>query len=253
MDSRRFPTAFALVLVLPLSLASQDLPSQPDSPGQWQSTVSALADLQPKWEGSRFEEDGSVRAPSHFDVNQYFSVLDRLSMEPGWVLDYVYCDTGAGGSPRLYARRFDRQRLLACSDVQNPAGVLHHVKTDGSPEGFFQLVLLEVVGEQFYLYWHAHYDDHQVVCNREGIESILRGGAGFFGKTFSSKQKEAARRIDPVPRVELKEGKTKVEIVTFTKWGGFHKRRYELSRAFPHTFRAMVKTRLVEFQVGIIF
>jgi hypothetical protein len=44
----------------------------------------------------RLEQDAE-KTDQDFDVNQYFMVLDRLSMQPGYVLDYVYFSDGVGG------------------------------------------------------------------------------------------------------------------------------------------------------------
>ena len=44
-------------------------------------------------------------------------------------------------------------------------GYLDYVQTDGSEEGFFQLALLTLMGDQFYLWWHANYNDQQIMAS----------------------------------------------------------------------------------------
>ena len=123
-----------------------------ESPAAWQATAYGLASLQlnlePGWGFDRLEVE---KPGSGWDVNRYFAVLDRLSVEQGFILDWVYCFDGTGGSPKLYARPEGQPPLTSCSEVQNPDEYLDHIKTDGSKEGFFQLVLLKVVAEQFFL------------------------------------------------------------------------------------------------------
>ena len=176
----------SLTLFLPAVLLS--LAGEPDStPVQvsaaWQSTVDDLAMLQGRLETpdhSVWDGDGA-RTGEEFDVNEYFSVLDRLSMEEGYVLDYVYCLTNADGSPRLYARPKDQQRLATCSELDASANYLDRIRTDDTEEG------------------------------------------------------------------------ATVEIVTFTNWGGFSRRTYEIDRSFPHTILDSGSHVLVEYQIGIIF
>ncbi|MBN1815404.1 MAG: hypothetical protein JXA14_26465, partial [Anaerolineae bacterium] len=116
----------------------------------------------------------------------------------------------------------------------------------------FQFVLLQVVGGQFYLYWHAGYYDDAVICDRETIESIVSADGGF-GQPFSSQQKKAARAIDPAPVVEMEEDAVVVEVVMFSMWGGFSRETYTISRSFPHTILGSDHEVLVEYDCGIMF
>jgi hypothetical protein len=201
------------------------------------------------------DQDGAIRPSGAFDVQQYFSVLDRLSMEAGYLLGFVYCQDPpppVGGSPRLYARQADQEPFTACTEVPEPAAYLRHIETDGSEEGFFQLALLKVVAEQFYLYWHANYDDDRVICSQEAMETLFRTCCGP-GRPLSSTQIAAARGIDATPNVEFGKDSVTVKLVTFTKWGGFFRETFEMDRDFPHAPLVQRKELLVEYQVGIIF
>ena len=91
-DRRRIHRVIVAAVVL-LSVACWLIPKQPTPPSAaWRSTVGDLATLQNGLElPDHFRDQNATRTGDEFDVNEYFSVLDRLSMEPGYVLDYVYC------------------------------------------------------------------------------------------------------------------------------------------------------------------
>jgi hypothetical protein len=219
----------------------------------WQSTVDELSALQsglkiPK----HLTDENAARTGEEFDVNAYFTVLDHLSMEPGYVLDYVYCYDGMGGYPRLYARHEDEPRFVTCGDFRGDRDdYLAHVQTDDTEEGFFQFALLHVVGGQFYLYWHAGYYDDRVVCDRETVDAIVATDGGC--DPFSAQQRRAARAIAPAPVVEIGDETVTVEIVTFSKWGGFSRETVEVDRSFPHTILDSDSEVLVEYECGIVF
>jgi hypothetical protein len=254
MGDRKLMHRVIVVAIVFLSIACGPIfnPTLPSA--AWQSTVDELSALQSGLEfPDHFEDENATRTGEEFDVNDYFTVLDRLSMESGYVLDYVYCYDGMGGYPRLYAQPEDQPRLLTCGDFRGDRGdYLAHVQTDDTEEGFFQFVLLQAVAGQFYLYWHAGYYDDVVICDRDALESIVSGD-GVFGEPFSGKQKREARAIDPSPVVELGDEVVTVKIVTFSNWGGFTQETYEIDRDFPHTILNSDYQVLVEYDCGIMF
>ena len=58
---------------------------------------------------------------------------------------------------------------------------LAYVETDGTDEGYFQLVLLHLLGEGFDIYWHAAYGDLAVVCERAATEKAIEAQTGDHG------------------------------------------------------------------------
>ena len=252
----------------PLPTSTPDIPSSE----AWQATVDALVALH-RSAGSTPEhlrKENAVRTGDEFDVNAYFTVLDHLSMEPGYTLDYVYCYDGSGfaGFPKLYARpdvvptkaattdtppTGDQPWYLTCSDVSGDAdSYLAHVQVDGTEEGFFQFVVLRMMGGQFYLHWHAGYYDAAVVCDRETVESIISAD-GSYGQPFSAEQKQVARAIDPAPVVEMEDDVVTVKVVVFSKWGGFKRGTFKIGRNFPHATLESEFETLVEYDCGIMF
>lgn len=113
--------------------------------------ISSEAKLPEDWE----ERLNAGKKPGDFDPNRFFSVLKRLSMEPGFLLDYVYAYDYAGGYPLLYALRSGAQPIGSpvSPEVERPApDPFLHLRTDGTPKSFFELTVLRIMGEQFYLW-----------------------------------------------------------------------------------------------------
>ena len=67
------------------------------------------------------QTEEAVEDGTEFDPNRYFEVFNRLSMEPGYTLDYVYTYDGMGGYPTLFTRKVDAQPFLSWNDV--PTGM----------------------------------------------------------------------------------------------------------------------------------
>ena len=124
--------------------------------------------------GAIFQENLEA-AGMRFDANEYFNVLTHLKPEEGYVLDYAYFAPGGDGLPRVYARPEDEPAsgYSAEFDESEIGKFLEHIQTDGTEQGFFELVLLSIMGEQFYLAWHANYNDWEVVASQERLEEIV--------------------------------------------------------------------------------
>ena len=201
------------------------------------------------------------KAEGDFDVNLYFTVLDRLSMEPGYILDYVYYYDEWGGEPDLYARRDDQRSYKnygEFSDAGNGVNrseredyYLSHIVADGSPESFFQFALLLIQGEQFYLFWHALYNDARIVCDLEDARAILEDldyEQSAIGEVLAE-----FGEIDLAPIVSMNEDRVQVDVVIFTEWGGFIRESVTMKREFPHEILDEEAEVLVPYNCGIIF
>lgn len=226
----------------------------------WQEVVDAFAGLNGSQDlPDHLMQEDAEKNGSEFDVNEYFAVLDHLSMEPGYVLDYVYIYDGMGGYPVLFARPEDHPApatyaeyaaALEAGDVD--ADYPSRIQADGTEEGFFQFVVLNEIGGQFYLFWHANYFDTVIVCDPETIEDIV-SRPDDYGNPFTRKQKREARAIDPAPVVEMGDDSVMVQVITFSDWGGFGRGTYKISKSFPHTILDSDFEVLVEYDCGIMF
>jgi hypothetical protein len=205
-----------------------------------------------------------VRRGQGFDVNRYFSVLPHLSMEPGYVLDYAYSDR-----PHIYARRVDAERCLVPEKVwdlggkrteaehwlaysHGAFGYHHHIYVDDTEEGFFQLVLLVIMGGQFYLVWHGAYNDSTIVCTHGALDSLLSDDEGSLSARFARVSREA-RAFNLAPCVKIGEDEVVVRVVLFTGWGGLQRWSYVIRRAFPHRILSRKVQTLVEYDCGVWF
>ncbi|KQC15523.1 MAG: hypothetical protein APR56_00750 [Methanosaeta sp. SDB] len=207
--------------------------------------------------------EDAEKVEGDFDVGLYFTILDQLSMKGGRVLDYVYHYAGIGGAPVLYARKAvvppyrNYSEYLAAEATAEPEEredyYLRFVDTGGTPEGFFQLTLLMIQGEQFYQFWHAAYNDDRIVSDLEDARASL--GGGWVGVDESTVEGLLADlgKFDLAPVVSMGRDLVKVEVVAFTKWGGFVKRSIVMEREFPHLILEEKSEVLVPYECGILF
>jgi hypothetical protein len=156
-----------------------------------------------------------VKTGEEFDVNEYWDVLTHLSVQQGYVLDYVYSMDGhlMAGRPIVYARPKTDPPYRTSAEWSQGAGDTAHsnwadeylnwVRTDGTPEGFVELIVLQIMGDQFYLYQHTAYHDARVICNNAQLVEILSELPVCTGRDqycITKKQKRQAHsiRADPV-------------------------------------------------------
>lgn len=253
---------WVVLSMLSCSLVTGEKPTvEPTVSPSWQETVDALDALtQDLGLPQHLMQKDGVKTGEEFDVATYFTVLDHLSMEPGYVLDYVYRYDGMGGMPVLYARPADQppyatyQAYADASPDAEADSYLEHVRVDDTEEGYFQFVLLRLMGNQFYLFWHAAYNDIRPVCSRATLDEILTDRANKgYGLEMPAEDRRAAERLDLEPQVVLDEETARVRLVTFTLWGGFIEQTYTIRRAFPHEILDIEETTLIEYDCGIMF
>jgi hypothetical protein len=240
---KKYVSAQLLLLVLVITacgfVGPPDSGTSPSAFATLQSVVDDMAALTRELEPpEHLLQEEAMKTGDEFDVNAYFQVLDRLSMEPRYVLDYVYRYDELGGEPVLYARRADEPAHATYADyvqaVDEPRDAyLDHVQVDGTEESFFQLIVLRIMGPQFYLWWHGNHNDTTIIADRARLPDLLSTTEEFCGPLSPDTQQQAnALNFDPV--VELQDTVALVEVVTFTKWGGFMRTSYSISRSFPH-------------------
>jgi hypothetical protein len=200
--------------------------------------------------------DTPVETGAEFDPNQYFTALPRLSMEPGHTLDYVYTYDGMGGYPTMYAREDVWAPFLSSADLRPGLdNYLNHVIVEDTPEGYLQYAILAASAEQFYLFWHANYNDQQIVCTKQALKDIVKSLNSYdFGVPITAAERRQALAISSVsPVVTLTEQTATVELVTFTRWGGFYRTTFTIDRTFPHFIVDVQQEQLASYNCGISF
>lgn len=220
--------------------------------------VSAVHGLQPTGAIPKSLLEMGVKQGDEFDVNEYFNVLTHLSMQEGYSLDYVYQLDGLGAFPILYARPADQPAYASAHDL--PAGFewteYHsHLVIDEVAQGYFEFVVMNIMAGQFYLDWHANYNDTQIVCDADEVLSIIEDiNDDGFGIAFDASQRRQARAMNGIePLVKLTDDTALVEIIVFTKWGGFYRWTHTINRSFPHAVIDVQTENLVPYDCGIMF
>jgi hypothetical protein len=222
------------------------------------ATVDAMSALTAALElPGNFQEQNPVKTGDEFDVMEYFGVLDHLTMLPGYALDYVYHYDGMGGTPILYVRPIaqlpyaSESELYAAGDAPS---FLDFIQTDGTPESYFQFVVLSFMGDQFYQFWHSNYNDSQIVCEKIDVNDIVASLDGNFGYRISIPSRIKAALLKNVgPTVNIGAQSVQVRLVTFTRWGGFYEETYFISESLPHAIQDVQKKNLVPYDCGVMF
>ena len=219
--------------------------------------VNAVAGMQAGAAPQHLLETG-IKRGDEFDVNQYFTALANISMREGYVLDYVYISEGLGGSPLLYARPESQAPYASMEDVPANAQLpdfREHLEVEDVEQGYFEYVVLNTMASQFYLDWHALYNDTEIVCNSDEVDAIVADiSDGNFGNPLDiSGQVKARAMSDIEPVVQLTENNATIEVILFTKWGGFYRQTYTISRSFPHTILDNQSENIVPYDCGIMF
>jgi hypothetical protein len=179
-------------------------------------------------------------------------------MQDGYVLDYVYQNDGLGGYPLLYPRPVDQAPYVSAADIPENIELTDfysYLDVEDTEQGYFDYVVMDIMADQFYLYWHANYNDHQIICNRQQLYDIVSQlSSGDFGIPMDRVQQAEARTLrNIVPIVQLTEDSAVVEIVTFTKWGGFYRLTYTIRRETPHQIQDIKEENLLPYDIGIVF
>ncbi len=253
----------AIAVLIVATLACQAiLPTQPppetSDPG-CHETIAGVNGLQsglklPQY----FAQENPTKQGGEFDPNRYFEVFKHLRMQEGYTLDYVYHQDGMGGYPLLYARPVDQAPYADEAEFAAASGQLDYlsfVMPQDSPKGYFEYAAFAMLANQFYLDWHANYNDWQVLCGKDDIEKIIQehSSQDTFGIPMTAAQKRGARAIEnPQPSVELTAETATVRLLVFTKWGGFYRRTLTIQRA-DHSIVDEQDELLVEYDCGIAF
>jgi hypothetical protein len=199
-----------------------------------------------------------IKQGGEFDVNEYFKVLTHISMQDEYSLDYVYQVDGLGAYPILYALPVDQSAYVSTKDLPVDFDITdyqRHIAVDNVEQGYFEFVAMSIMARQFYLDWHANYNDTEIVCNADAVDAIVADiNDGNFGMAFDAAQLRQVRAMENIePLVKLTDDSALVEVIVFTKWGGFYRWTYTISRSFPHTIIDVKEETLVPYDCGIMF
>ncbi|MCX7749356.1 MAG: hypothetical protein N2645_21060 [Clostridia bacterium] len=247
----------ALTIFNPVSLfiKKDELP-----PDQCRNIVMQMKNLQKKtFVPKDSSELRSLKAA--FDINEYFSVLDRLTLEKGWKLDYYYYEDSLGSYPIIFAQNkpydldemyrnfkgFNQPKTIKpIPDFINANDYINHIKTDGSKMAFFQFAVLDTLADCFSLDWHAYYFEKDILCTKDSIRDI-------YDKTFLKISIEDLEKIDVSPVVKFEKEDVLVRLFTFSSWKGLVEKEYHIAKKFPHKIISVKDNILVKNDYMVVF
>ena len=247
-----------------LAICVSSLACQPVAPSRAGTRISACSEIVLN---VRILQSGALpeylvltgkKQGNEFDVSQYFSVLTHISMQEGYSLDYIYQSDDLGGYPLLYAHPVDQAPFASTADIPENTELLdfhEYINVEDTERGYFEYVAMDIMADQFYLFWHANYNDTTIVCNRQQLYDIVAQlNTGEFGNVLDSDERAKARILrNIVPVVRLTENTALVEVVTFTKWGGFYRLTYTISREVPHNIIEIKQENILPYDCGVAF
>ncbi len=234
-----------------------------------QKIVDAFVDLQPH--ADLEQELDLMRGESvrnKFDVNKYFTVLSKLRPDSGHVLDWVYFNRRIGGLPVLYAREinacpfmsFDKYAFLSTNslpiEVSSTSQIWEHIRfgyieklrVEDSPNGYFQLIILRLLGDRFHLFWHEYYNETFLVCSRSAWESLLQKEKKR-GNPYKPPPLDfitAAHKLDFMPKVHMKSEQVEVNVITYQPFAGINQHSFTISRQYPHRIVGHTASNLLQ-------
>lgn len=199
-----------------------------------------------------------IKEGGEFDANDYFNATPNLSMQEGYALDYIYVPDSFGSFPMLAARPIDLPPYKSSKDIPVDSEFTDYWKymeVNDNEQGYFEYASFLLLANQFYLVWHANYNDLGIVCNREAVDAIVANvNDGSFGMEFDRdqmKQIKALQNIEPL--VKLTDTTAIVELVVFSNWGGFYRMTYTISRSSPHEVIGRQDENIIPYDCGIMF
>ena len=120
-------------------------------------------------------------------------------------------------------------------------------------QGFFEYLVLNIMGGQFYLSWHANYDDIMIICDCSALQNVYEETEDFMGLELPVESIIAASELDLSPKIEFTDENVIITAVFFTKWGGFLQGTFTIKRDFPHNIIEGEWEVLIEYQCGVMF
>jgi hypothetical protein len=206
--------------------------------------------------------------------NQFFEILDHIHLPKNYVFDYIYYFDVMTGIPFIYARHFNSEAYNSIGSFPNWQKYLYNfhiedtidrpflqfVELDQSALSYFQLALLALYCDHFFLFWHSGYRDETIVCSKNDLLKLLDLNAiqieALLDSSFSSKFKnfgDNTSQIDLKPYVVLAKNVAYISFYYFTCWGGLYKVDWIVSRLYPHKEINFSKQKIINFESSVLY
>ena len=195
-----------------------------------------------------FNQPNPRRQGNEFDPMRYFTVFRHLSMLPGERIDYVYLFLGGGGRPLLYTRPADAAPLADAAAFEARFGkqsppILDPIRTDGSPQGWFELATFHLVAPHFYLRWHEGARFQMVACDAAEVMP-------FVWEREIPAAIAALQARDLAPSIEMQGDEVIVELTVVRPQGVTSRVRLRINTKAPH--RVIEESRSLLFSPAML-
>ena len=203
---------------------------------------------------------GQTLDTAKFKLKEYYSLFDKIKMEKGWKLQFFYHYDGMGGWPLFIAIREnqsfenifkDNTDSRAVRRYADSIPVTDHMIIDPSAMGYFQYLVFLLKGSNFALHWHSGYEHMDLLCSEKAMNELASQENDFI--RFTKEEKSKLKKLDPRPVFEETADTCYVQLHYFNPWLGVTKRKYAISRKFPHRLKYGQEEVLMKYSCGIRF
>jgi hypothetical protein len=200
-----------------------------------------------------------------FDPMHYFALLPQLQSPAGRVLDWLYVGN-KNGWPFLYWRDALAEPHTQVEQLYQEPGWMHGqdmqqaitepVQTDGSAQGYLQLVLFRLKAGHAMLRWHAAYKSVSLLCSQKELEDLVsrQSSKEHFMQNMNANTAQAAMALDVTPAIDLSDPLiARVSLTRFSQWGGFYRQTWAMNRQGPHALMLEHEAQQVQYDCGVTF
>lgn len=193
-----------------------------------------------------------------FDIKDYLQIFDELAIEKGWKVEFYYFYNGDAGRPLFLALQDDtslKDLLNSFNDkyeifrYNDSVNVFNHIKVSGTEKSYYQILILNLLGDDFALFWHAGYGSLDLLTSKRAVDNLksIRNGKDF------DKIKDAISKIDTKPIYKTTSDSVMITLKCFNDWSGLSERTYSIRTKFPHKINLINDSILIKYNCGILF
>jgi len=200
-----------------------------------------------------------VGEPSEYNLENifpiYFKTFDCIYVEEDWVIECYYYYGYDSGYPVIYVRKTPEDINVLLSHIDNNGyhnnlGIFEycskvkafdHLKVSDIKKGLFQLLIFQLIGDHFALFWHSLYNRIDIICSKRDLNKLLKK------KMFTDKQNEKIQNINFFPFIEENTESITYKLLIFSEWIGLTEKTYNVKKIFPHTISLINEKLLVHY------
>lgn len=150
------------------------------------------------------------------------------------------------------AGEWREKQLEKYPDYQHWQWYLDDICVDGTAQGWLELIILDLLGDQFYQFWHAAYNDTMIIPANTAVSAVSNLHI-VDEETVPPVIALLGSALDVRPLVEVKDETVTVSIVTFSKWGGFSEQVFSINKNQPHRIKEISDNTLILYHCNVIF